>query len=68
MQGYHFTPNGIFPLKIFRQDHARRLVTEGRATLFTAADYRPGKGIDLAVTAILDRIEATARIRQGTPS
>lgn len=43
--------------------HAKKLVEEGRATLFTPADYRQGKGIDLAVRAILDRIEATSRIR-----
>lgn len=51
------------PEKAGAENHARQLVSEGRATLFTAADYRPGEGIDRAVTAILDRIEATARIR-----
>ncbi|NLC23997.1 haloacid dehalogenase-like hydrolase [Oxalobacter vibrioformis] len=51
------------PDKEGAQAHARKLVEEGRATLFTPADYRQGKGIDLAVRAILDRIEATSRIR-----
>jgi phosphoserine phosphatase len=51
------------PDKPGSENHARQLVQEGRATLFTAADYSPDKGIDRAVQAILDRIEATSRIR-----
>ena len=51
------------PDKPGSKEHAKRLVEEGRATLFTAADYRQSKGVDLAVRAILDRIEATSRIR-----
>lgn len=42
---------------------AERLVAEGRASLMTLADYRDGQGLDLIVKAILDKIEATARIR-----
>lgn len=51
------------PDKTDSKEHARKLVKEGRATLFTAADYSENKGVDLAVKAILDRIEATSRIR-----
>ncbi len=51
------------PEKDRSAEHARQLVEDGRANLFTPADYRQEKGIDLAVRAILDRIEATSRIR-----
>ena len=44
------------------KEHAKQLVSEGRATLHTPADYRKGKGLDLAIKAILDKIEATYRI------
>lgn len=51
------------PDKTGSEEHAKKLVEEGRATLYTAADYSRNKGVDLAVRAILDRIEATSRIR-----
>lgn len=41
---------------------AERLISEGRANVVARADYRPGSQIDLAVKAIIDRIEATGRI------
>lgn len=43
--------------------HADQLVTEGRATLSTAADFRDGSAIDQCVKAIIDRVEAAARVR-----
>lgn len=67
--------SGMFPPGISRQKPVRLAETNHmytilanmwlmiQAALFTPADYRPGKGIDLAVRAILDRIEATSRIR-----
>ncbi|PKL24133.1 MAG: phosphoserine phosphatase [Spirochaetae bacterium HGW-Spirochaetae-3] len=39
-----------------------RLLEEGRANLIAPADYTEGSRIDLSVKAIVDRIEATARI------
>ncbi len=42
---------------------AQRLVTDGRATLFASADYQEGSDIDLAVKAIIDKVEASSRIR-----
>ncbi len=50
------------PQKTGSKEHAEQLVNEGRATLFTSADYRKGKDLDLAIKAILDKIEATYRI------
>ncbi len=39
-----------------------RLLDEGRASLIAPADYTEGSRIDLSVKAIVDRLEATARI------
>lgn len=50
------------PNKRGAKEHARKLIDDGRATLAAPADYRDGGIIDLAVKAIIDRIEATARI------
>lgn len=43
--------------------HADQLVDDGRATLGAPADYQEGGVIDLAVKAIIDKIEAAARIK-----
>lgn len=45
--------------------HADQLVTEGRATLAAAADFQDGSAIDQCVKAIIDKIEAAARVRGG---
>jgi hypothetical protein len=42
--------------------HAEQLIKDGRATLFTTADYREGSAIDSAVKAIIDKVEASSRI------
>lgn len=42
---------------------AEELVENGRATLVATADYREGSDIDLAVKAIIDKVEASSRIR-----
>jgi hypothetical protein len=39
------------------------LIADGRATLEAPADYQEGGVIDLAVKAIIDKVEATARIK-----
>jgi hypothetical protein len=41
---------------------AEQLVKDGRATLVAPADYQEGSAIDLAVKAIIDKIEASSRI------
>jgi phosphoserine phosphatase len=38
------------------------LIKEGRATLAATADYQEGGAIDLAVKAIIDKVEASSRI------
>lgn len=43
--------------------HADQLVTDGRATLAAAADFREGGTIDGCVKAIIDKVEAAARVR-----
>lgn len=43
--------------------HALKLIEEGRANLVSAADYSAGSALEKAVFAIIDRIEASARIR-----
>lgn len=43
--------------------HADQLIKDGRATLEAPADYQEGGVIDLAVKAIIDKIEAAARIK-----
>jgi len=42
---------------------ATQLVKDGRATLVATADYQEGSAIDLAVKAIIDKIEAASRIK-----
>lgn len=42
--------------------NAQLLVQEGRASLAVPADYREQSPLDLAIKAIIDRLEATARI------
>jgi len=43
--------------------HADQLVNDGRATLGAPADYQENSVIDQAVKAIIDKIEAVARIK-----
>jgi phosphoserine phosphatase len=43
--------------------HAGQLVREGRATLSAAADFQDGSTIDQCVKAIIDKVEAAARVR-----
>ena len=43
--------------------HAEKLVENGRATISAAADYQENGVIDLAVKAIIDKVEAVARIK-----
>lgn len=43
--------------------HALKLIEDGRANLVSAADYSEGSDLEKAVFAIIDRIEATTRIR-----
>lgn len=50
------------PRKHGAKKHTEQLIKDGRATLFTTADYREGRAIDLAVKAIIDKIEASSRI------
>ena len=42
--------------------HAQQLVKDGRANLAAMADYQEGSQIDHAVKAIIDKVEASARI------
>ena len=42
---------------------AEQLVNDGRATLVATADYQEHGAIDLAVKAIIDKIEASSRIK-----
>lgn len=50
------------PRKPKAKKHAERLIDEGRVTLISPADYRAGGAIDLAVRAMIDKVEAVARI------
>ncbi len=43
--------------------HADQLVTDGRATLAAPADFQDGNTIDHCVKAIIDKVEAAARVR-----
>jgi len=43
--------------------HAERLVTDGRATLAAPADFQEGSTVDYCVKAIIDKVEAAARVR-----
>lgn len=45
------------------KDFARQLVEEGRATLAAPADFQEGATIDACVKAIIDKVEAAARVR-----
>lgn len=42
---------------------AEQLVKDGRATLIATADYQEGSDIDRAVKAIIDKVEASSRVR-----
>jgi phosphoserine phosphatase len=50
------------PKKKGAKARAESLITDGRATLIARADYSEGGAIDIAVKAIIDRVEASARI------
>jgi len=50
------------PGKHGAKKHAQQLIKDGRATLFATADYQDGSAIDLAVKAIIDKIEASSRV------
>ena len=50
------------PGKHGAKKHAEQLIKDGRATLFATADYQEGSAMDLAVKAIIDKIEASSRI------
>ncbi|MDP1646217.1 MAG: HAD family hydrolase [Thiobacillus sp.] len=50
------------PGKRGAKKHAEQLIKDGRATLFATADYQEGSQIDQAVKAIIDKVEASARI------
>ena len=50
------------PGKHGAKKHAQQLIKDGRATLFATADYQEGSAIDLAVKAIIDKIEASSRV------
>lgn len=41
---------------------AKRLITDGRATLIAPADYSEGRVIDTAVKAVIDLVEACERV------
>ena len=50
------------PRNATSKDLTQKLLEEGRANLIAPADYREGSTIDSSVKAIIDRVEATARI------
>lgn len=43
--------------------HAEQLVTDGRATLAAPADFKEGSTVDYCVKAIIDKVEAAARVQ-----
>lgn len=49
-----------------RKKPAEKLVEEGRATLAAPADFREGSSVDQSVKAIIDKVEAAARIRRAS--
>jgi phosphoserine phosphatase len=51
------------PSKRGAKSPAQQLIRDGRATLFAPADYQNGGVVDLAVKAIIDKIEASSRIK-----
>lgn len=44
------------------KNKARQLLNDNRVTLIAPADYREGKTIDMAVKAIIDKVEARSKI------
>ncbi len=50
------------PKKKGAKKHAEQLITDGRATRAVTADYQEGSDIDLAVKAIIDKVEAASRV------
>lgn len=50
------------PARRGHKKHAAQLIKDGRATLAATADYQDGSQIDQAVKAIIDKVEASARI------
>lgn len=53
------------PTKKKTKDTAHRLVEEGRASLSAPANYEPDSKIEIAVKAIIDKVDATDRISQA---
>lgn len=51
------------PGKHGAKKRAEQLIKDGRATLIATADYQEGGAIDLAVKAIIDKIEASSRVK-----
>ena len=47
------------------KSRASKLVEEGRATLCAVADFQQGSAIDKSVKAIIDKVEAAARVRSA---
>lgn len=50
------------PARRGHKKHAVQLIKDGRATVAATADYQEGSQIDQAVKAIIDKVEASARI------
>ena len=50
------------PKKKGSKKRAESLITDGRATLIAPADYSEGRAIDIAVKAVIDLVEASARV------
>ena len=50
--------------KVWRRVKVQPLTKDGRANLVVAADYREGRSIEVAVKAVINRVEATARIHR----
>jgi hypothetical protein len=51
------------PLQQDSQHKVGQLITDGRANLITTTNYRENSEIEKAVKAIIDKLEATSRIK-----
>jgi glutaminyl-tRNA synthetase len=62
--GFDWQDKLFFASDYFEQFYqfAVQLIKDGRATLAATADYQEGSQIDQAVKAIIDKVEASARI------
>lgn len=52
------------PLKRGASKRAQSLVSEGRASIAAAADYRPSSKIDISIKAIIDKVWAQSRLME----